>query len=326
MKTSSLALTIISLLAMQSLWAAEGCRWSDNGGTEFRVVERSVPASIALAKVNIGGVMAKQYSGSAPAQAYGCQPVSTYPTLEYGEYVTTGANGGLADGFSNVYKTNLKGVGVRFSRNSTTILPYSKAVANANNSNVWQTNYYIIEFIRTAREVETGTLHYDHKLELRVMGASVMEGLFIGSTKVSSPNYFSGCSGVENLNINMGQVLLRDLAKFTPKEFNLDVLCEGLPAGTKLPVKIYFEGNSPGAGRLNLQPGGAEGVEISLTNDRKVKLPFIKGSALSMAWTRSEASGEIYRLPIVAQYVKSGSADIVPGRADAILNYILEYN
>ncbi|MCP1482003.1 type 1 fimbria pilin [Pseudomonas chlororaphis] len=141
-----------------------------------------------------------------------------------------------------------------------------------------------------------------------------------GIVNIKTQSYFSDCTGVEKLNITMGRILIEKLEKDEEPSFNLDELCSGMAAGTKVPVKVYFEGSSDGPGRLNLEPGGATGVEISLLNDRGVKLPFSQGNALSMTWIRSEPKGEIYRLPVVANYVKKSSQKIVPRKANATLN------
>ncbi len=77
---------------------------------------------------------------------------------------------------------------------------------------------------------------------------------------------------------------------------------------------------------LNLTPGGAEGIGVALTTPTGVKLPFSKWAGLAMQWVKSEEDGERYTFEFQAKYTRKGSAKIKPGRADAVLNYVLDYN
>ncbi|MDF3202867.1 fimbrial protein [Pseudomonas sp. 1912-s] len=237
-------------------------------------------------------------------------------------------NAPMADGFTDVYKTGLAGVGIRFQSLDPDLygtIPQERELANTNYKSINIIKTLRIYLVRTSREVTSGEIDMNFTIHQYVNGWNTADIKIVGTTKVQSENYFSGCSGVEKLNISMGRIPIGDLgSKQTP--FNLDVLCSGLPAGTKVPVNVYFEGDSDGPGRLNLEPGGAQGVEISLVNDRGAKLPFSLGGALAMTWIRSEPQGEIYRLPVVAEYAKKSSQKAGAGRANATLNYVLEYN
>ena len=95
-----------------------------------------------------------------------------------------------------------------------------------------------------------------------------------------------------------------------------------------MPIKAYFEGDSPSAGRLNLLNGGAEGVGILLLGGTGISsvLPFSKNQAISMTWNRTDAQGELYNLSIKARYVQKPGVKVEPGKADAVLNYIIEYD
>lgn len=279
-----------------------------------------------LRRVAIGAVLASSpriaiQSDNTRARC----PGATTPMLPYLLSVNQGE---LAEGFTDVYRTGIRGVGVRFVSMSapTGIIPLTFQIRNAGNSYASLITAMRIDYIRTERDVAQGNALMDYKIQYHLNGWNAAEINIGGTTTLQSQSYFSGCTGVEKLNIPMGRVAISNLPKRQQKPFNLDVLCSGMAAGTNVPVKVYFEGDSDGPGRLNLEPGGAQGVELSLLNDRGAGLPFSQGSALTMTWTRSEPGGEIYRLPVVAAYVKKASQDIVPGRANATLNYILEYN
>lgn len=239
------------------------------------------------------------------------------------------ADGELAEGFTNVYKTGTPGVGVRFiislnwSPEKSLPLTHKHPNHQATASGVVRTIQ--LEFIRTARDVGQGATAMHFRIEQDINGWNAAQIIVNGSTKLETRSYFAGCAGVEKLNIPLGKVSIADIGK-QQKHFNLDVLCSGMPAGTKLPVRLYFAGNSSGPGRLNLDVGGAQGVEIALTNSKGVRLPFAKSSALDMDWINTQPGGELYRLAISAGYARKGTEKVEVGQANGTLNYILEYN
>ncbi|AZD00632.1 Pilin (type 1 fimbria component protein) [Pseudomonas chlororaphis] len=153
-----------------------------------------------------------------------------------------------------------------------------------------------------------------------------------GTTELVNDIFFAGCESVgAAVNVQMGKQTIDNLKKGSVKEvpFNFDVRCEGLKSDTKVPVKVYFEGNSQADGLLKLinlgQPGVASGVGISLVNDKGVKLPFDISRSIALDWNREIAEGSIYRFSGSAKYVPTGS-EIKPGKGDATMSFVLNYN
>ncbi|KPD28912.1 hypothetical protein AOA77_11900 [Pseudomonas paraeruginosa] len=62
-----------------------------------------------------------------------------------------------------------------------------------------------------------------------------------------------------------------------------------------------------------------------MKNDNGVALPFAKERAVSLAWRNSAPDAEIYGFSGKAKYVATGG-EVIPGKADAVLTYVLEYN
>ncbi|CAI8789192.1 hypothetical protein EMIT0324P_10742 [Pseudomonas chlororaphis] len=153
-----------------------------------------------------------------------------------------------------------------------------------------------------------------------------------GTVELLNDVMFAGCESVGGaVNVAMGKQTIDNIKKGSTKEvlFNFDVRCTGLSPTTKVPVKVYFEGDSPADGLLNLtgqgQPGIASGVGISLVNDKGTKLPFDIARSIPLAWSRSTEDGEIYRFTGTAKYVPT-TGSIAPGKADATMNFVLDYN
>lgn len=327
----------LKLMALTAIFAALGpnlsyaanpdhCIWNVGGfGGLTRFWRIAAPSQISLQSAPIGGVMAT--SPEATLHDETSQITCPYPDVQNyrGNYYVS--NGKLADGFADVYETSIPGVGVRIVakfNNLTDTIPILYEYPNNNRVFMSVIKKVHVEFIRTARFVGQGSTPLNLTIKQDINSFHAAELKILGTTNLESRSYFSGCAGVDKLNIPLGQVSIADIGK-RQKQFNLDVLCSGMPPGTKVPVQVYFEGNSNGPGRLNLDAGGAQGVEIELKDDRGALLPFSKGGALSMDWSNSRPDGEVYRLPVSAGYVLKGAQLVKAGKANATLNYIIEY-
>lgn len=327
MKSQLLIFTVLCAALVNNTALAENpdrCGWSGNGGGDSkRVYNLTAPSALDLRRVPIGSVMA----ASANINVHSDSNQATCANGPLYRMVYSVDQKALVEGYTDVYKSGLAGVGIRV---VNTISAPGGSIPLVfefpRRGYATMARGLRIDFVRTARDVAQGDVLMDLKIQYHLNEWNAAEINVVGTTKLESQNYFSGCAGVESLNISMGRIPIVDLAKNQQHPFNLDVLCSGMAAGTRVPVKVYFEGSSDGPGRLNLDSGGAQGVEISLLNDRGARLPFSQGGALDMTWIRSEPQGEIYRLPVVAAYERKASQKVEPGRANATLNYILEYN
>ncbi|MGE8443933.1 MAG: fimbrial protein [Comamonas testosteroni] len=250
-------------------------------------------------------------------------PLNKVPTVNL-SYWLEGAQ--LEPGYSDVYSTNLSGIGFRLqvAGSGGETVPFSLSRRNALLLTFGLRNFNL-EFIRTAHHIQTGQVHLNFKVFGKYHDWTAIT--FIGNSTVSltTREYFTGCTGDPIIDIPLGKVKASDLPKRQTRRSWLNVVCTGLPAGSKLPVKVYFEGSTNGPGRLRLTPGGATGVEIAVTSNG-VKLPFNVGSALNMDWQHSTSDGERYNLPLEAGYERIGNSEVTVGKADGTMNYVIEYN
>lgn len=324
MKFPTILTALCAAFTLSSAYGKPGdCFWyPDTASFEYREFSVIAPASYTLTKAAIGAAM-----GTASATVDGLSKTircnyKIHPIVTYKYWI----EGTPVPGYTDVYDTGLPGVGVRLLDSSSRQIPFEGSYSNAPAMVTNITPKLNFQFVRTGRDVANGPAKMNFVIRYKVMDWEAANIVVQGQTNLTTPNYFSGCTGTESININLSRVARSEVDKAPERAFNLDVLCAGANAGSKLPVKVYFEGASRGTGLLSLTPGGAKGVEIQLTTDKGIKLPFTKSSALSMTWTQSEPQGELYRLPVVAKYVRQGAAVIEPGIANAALNYILEYN
>ncbi|MDF3865955.1 fimbrial protein [Pseudomonas denitrificans (nom. rej.)] len=327
MKSIPTCITALLISIFSGVTYANSCYWIDNNKFEHRDFIESLPSTIDLARVPIGGVMASAKIGKP---LYGKRFYCPHNKVPEVLLVYTASGLTLSDGFSDVFQSGAPGIGIRLKIDSGwpegQIIPFEYKLRNGEAIGL-EVDSIKMDFIRTALYVEGKTVNLNFDVDLNTNGnwhTATMK--FGGAINLVNRQYFAGCSGADLINVNLGTLSLASIDSGPTKNFHLNVLCTGLPAGTNLPVKVYFEGNSDGPGRLNIAPGGAEGVEIALSSAQGKKLPFNKSDALNLTWINSDPAGERYDLEVDARYARKPGEVAKPGKADAVLNYILEYN
>lgn len=232
-----------------------------------------------------------------------------------------------------VYETGVKGLGVQFCLVlwSSEICPYYSQVVHS--LGTWPLpSYLVMKIIRTGRDVESGkSVPMAFTIDW-VIGGFAVQVRGKGTTELVNDVYFSGCESVgAAVNVQMGKQTIQHIKNGSTREvpFNFDVRCSGLKSGAKVPVKVYFEGNSQADGMLKLsnlgQTGVASGVGISLVNDKGVKLPFDIARSVALDWNRDAAEGSIYRFSGKAKYAPTGD-EMKPGKGDATMSFVINYN
>ncbi|EPB6601556.1 TPA: fimbrial protein [Pseudomonas aeruginosa] len=303
-----------------------GCWWTPQTGDKYKLYLTAVMTPKTLNLAPIGQRMSYQsFSLNTLTRSIDFKCPTKISYIHYSYKV----DGPLEDGYEDVYRTNLSGIGIRlvdFRLNKS--LPFERSYLNAVKQIGRLPDPLHVELVRTARDIQKGDLNVNYKIHVQVEDWDAAEIEVVGQVAITSSNYFSGCSGEKRQDIRLGRVAIPLLDRQTPRNVRLSVLCTGLLPGSNLPVKIYFEGDNAGPGMLNLTPGGAEGIGVALTTPAGVKLPFNQWAGLAMQWIQSEEGGERYTFEFNAKYASkvSSSLRIKPGRANAVLSYILDYN
>ncbi|KAA5841237.1 fimbrial protein [Pseudomonas chlororaphis] len=298
----------------------------------------SLPATTTLKYVAIGQVMAS-YEVKAGRYSGGWVNCSD-SEWGMGEVVTSL----VSRGSPGLYDSGVPGVGIRIGHRAGTnwytvrYPPFS--FVGIGNASQYFPDIVVIEFVRTDFGVGKGDMpSFDYKTNFFIdtnyttpaRAVFPIEGKGL-KTRFEHNAFFTTCYTPKNsTEVNMGRPAAEQVKRGSVQDFpfTLDVVCEGLNPTVKPPVKVYFEGNSVRDGLLNLngsgQSGVAKGVAISLTSDKNVALPFSKAKAAALDWQASGPSIEMYRFAAKARYVTTG-AEVVAGKADATLTYVLEYN
>lgn len=321
--------------------AAAGCYWSYWRPNSSYAI--TVPAELTMRpNAGLGEVLARYRT---PLFATGL-----FAYCGNGDVIdmTLDLNGLALSGYSHVYETGVEGIGIRISYYAgggppevpppSVYLPLSRTFDDHGNFGTWAPEVFYVEYIRTGMAVGSGTVpaaftaRWVMPLASGQPGPSTIAYTSMGTTKLINSSYFTTCESLNpHLEVPMGKGVIRQISNGASPvvTFGFDVSCRGWKPTLPPPVKIYFQGDSPGPGLLRLsgagQPGVARGVGIALTNGQNVNLPFIKANAIALQWQRSETGGEIYRFDGRARYTSLGG-EYQPGSADAALTYVFEYN
>jgi len=330
-----------TIVAGSLIWSGAAFGYcQDTYGWSGRTFNVTFPATMNVAAAPVGGVLASsevQYVGWGSNATTSCWSPSTL------NFTNTVPDGQLVPGYSNVYKTSVDGIGVRFafvdSRGGVKIPPYSYPGATGGGAPIISVpNKVRVELVRTATGVGSGgtvSLAFNAVFDADKDSSGNILRLYIngtGTTQVTNNVYFGGCKTTTPVtNVRMGKEPIERIKSGRAAEysFSLEVACGTTKPSNPLPVKLYFEGDNEAAGLLRLSgrgsPGVAAGVGIALTSDKGIKLPFTQANALTMDWSRSSPDGEVYRFTGNARYAPTTGA-ITAGSGNATLNFVIQYN
>ena len=332
------ALVLLSLGAAGNAMA--GCNYTSGSGpqTPGPHLYGALPARLDMRQATIGANLAWAEREAPRRTTWNCTGTITYSAKVTSTSLTP------LDASKGTYESGIPGVGIRFAMNGYSnwgdarSVPFSSNfTAGWNGNYIGLPNYVQVIFFRTGAGVGRGQVKpFDVDIMFTINTNPVTEVTMRGSgftTYLDQNFYYTSCHNVTaDPIVPMGRPTIATVKqnKAPVQPFALDIKCEGMNPLTKPPVKIYFEGTSPGAGRLSVdnagQAGVAKGVEIALTaSDGKTPLPFTQAGALRLAHTGTAINAETYRFAGNAQYVP-GTEEGKAGKADATLSYILEYN
>ncbi len=194
----------------------------------------------------------------------------------------------------------------------------------------------VARLIRTGSYVprtgEMGPVSFEARL---MNGTQTLQVFAINNVTLTLTNnviLMSCVADRREIQVPMGPVAASVVRAGTAPErrYSMDVKCAGGPENAPAPVKVYFVGDTTPDGilRLSPQPGTAAGVGIALSAADGTKLPFSdRANALDMAWIEKLNGMDRYRFEGSAKYVAiPDEAGPRPGRADAVMTYVLDYN
>jgi type 1 fimbria pilin len=269
--------------------------------------------------------------GSNSTGACGSQTLLTYP-----------APGALSAGFTDVYDTNLQGIGIRiyvWTQGQITIgvgggyygmpttpkvVPYQLPVQNLA-SGVFGAgyNYIQLDFVRTAPGLEGGVLQLTTPLLVVSDQSGQSSPLTITTLTVKGTSALKTCSvTTSRLVVDLGTVKLPDVVFSSPaasKAFKIEMTCSASPN-----ISIQFDGTTVIGNDTVLQlrdePGVAAGIGLQILDSSPRPITFGKMMPLAAA-----APDGINKFNFSARYVPI-APHRTPGTADSNATFTMEYN
>lgn len=319
--------------------AAAACYPVSSGGSQTPGPHpyNALPASANLNKADIGSNTAFVITSSNSRRTtWSCFGSTIYSA----EVASTSLK--VWDASKGIYETGIPGVGVRFSvKADSNNWPYDKYIpfsVNTGDLEISLPTVLFAYFVRIGVGVGRGQVQpFDLDVKFTINTNPVTEVILRGTgmtIRLNQSFYYTSChNATTDPIVKMGRPTIASVKQgnVSTQTFAMDIQCEGMNPSSKPPVKMYFEGNSPGTGRLSLdnagQAGIAKGVELALTTgDGKTPLPFSRYGALSLRHTDTAPNVETYRFEGKARYVPTGTTEAKAGKADATMTYVLQYN
>lgn len=253
-------------------------------------------------------------------------------------------NPAAVPGFSNVYQTDVSGVGIRLYREAGDISTYYPHQINFSGNR--QLNliggYFKVDLVKTAAVTGSGpvgppglfsTYYLDGSGRNRPLLTSTLTGQ--GITIVTSSCQVD--AGSKNIAVNFGTVSNRDFSgvgsKVNPRDFEIRMRCQGgnvagLDQGL---IKVRFDGtqdasNMPGVLAIDGGAASASGIGIQLNQtlggtEQTVAL----GEGVTLGRTPIDGAAE-FILPMRAYYIQTQSGTVGAGTGNGRATFTIEYH
>lgn len=253
-------------------------------------------------------------------------------------------NPAAVPGFSNVYQTDVPGVGIRLYREASDISTYYPHQINFSGNR--QLNliggYFKVELVKTAAVTGSGpvgppglfsTYYLDGSGINRPVLTSTLTGQ--GITIVTSSCQVE--AGSKNIAVNFGSVSNRDFSgvgsRVNPRDFEIRMRCQGgnvvgLDQGL---IKVRFDGtqdssNMPGVLAIDGGPASASGIGIQLNQtlggtEQTVSL----GEGVALGRTPINDLAE-FILPMRAYYIQTEPGTVGAGTGNGRATFTIEYH
>lgn len=266
----------------------------------------------------------------------------------------TCTNGGSAIGqilqgaqtnYSNVWSTNIPGIGIRLYREAgsiSTYYPHTLTFSGNRTLNL-AGGYFKIDIVKTAAQTGTGQLTSGLYTRYYLNGSGPSRPILMSVVNADSFTIVtSSCSidaGSKNIAVNLEPVTAASFGGVGStqgeKNFNININCVGGVGEELLPgstgqglVNVRFDytqdaSNAPGVIKSETGSDAASGVAVQLLNGNTSQ-PISNGEAVNAGHTISNQANTL-TLPLLARYYRTG-ATIKGGNVRSTATFTLEYN
>jgi major type 1 subunit fimbrin (pilin) len=303
--------------------------WTTGGGTfVVNVGPRSIPQGAAIGSVVIDKI------GTSTSYDWKCQGDFV---MARDVYVALTVSSSPVQGYADVYPTSLPGLGVKYyfagEGGVGCNVPFDQTIRNSKYTAKCgalprrETGYSLgtsVQFIKTG-EISSGNL-------VSIPGVTMSYTVPTESgSRYLAPMYSGVASGsitvpactASDITVSLGNPLIIGFkgpgSTSTAQPFSIDL--QNCPAGIN---RVQYELDpmtsviDPKLSLIALEPGGASGVAIQITDNSGNPVPLQQLNATSY----SAGSGS-FRIPLRAAYYQTGK--ISPGAAKASVRFIMNY-
>jgi type 1 fimbria pilin len=319
---------LLRLLVLAGCCAASQLAWAGCNrvsGASEKLINMDMGTVIIDYDFPVGSVIKSQRFPipiyGSPEQAWDCE--ATGGTLR-----GTMLQGAPVSGYSNVYSTNVTGVGVRLSRQindidgnpRTTYYPHTISIPAGNNAYFVSPSYFQVELIKIAQRTGSGTFArgtyttYSGDDGISAV-TSVLNG--IGITVVTP-----SCK-TQDVQVQMGRFASKEFKAIgtttIKRAFSIPIRCQTSQQNVSLVLDAARDpSNIDGVLRIASGNNTAAGVGIQLLKGDGTPVRF--GASIPVG----PSIDTTYQIPFSARYYQTSNR-VTPGRADGEATFTLTY-
>ncbi|WP_426406349.1 fimbrial protein [Serratia sp. PAMC26656] len=252
---------------------------------------------------------------------------------------------GRATSFTNVWSTNIPGIGIRLYREAGSVSNFYPHTLNfSGNSNVTLNGgYFKIDVVKTAAQTGTGQLttglYTNYYMDGTGPGLPLLQSIVDANSLTIVTSTCNVDSGSKNKVVNLDTVTAASFGGVGStqgeKAFDININCVGGVGENLLPgnagqgiVNVRFDytpdsSNAPGVIKSQSGANTASGVAVQLLTG-STTLPIKNGDAVNAGRTVPNQANTL-TLPLKARYYRTGTT-IKGGNIQSTATFTIEYN
>ncbi|CAI2445161.1 type 1 fimbria pilin [Serratia plymuthica] len=334
-KTSAKCLMLFGLMMVGGQSAYAAC--SVRSGYKAQVINMKLGRVLVTPGSQVGDTLV---TGQFPINE-----VSNIASCSRGGSAIGSIMQGRATSFTNVWSTNIPGIGIRLYREAGSVSNFYPHTLNfSGNSNVTLNGgYFKIDVVKTAAQTGTGQLttglYTNYYMDGTGPGLPLLQSIVDANSLTIVTSTCNVDSGSKNKVVNLDTVTAASFGAVGStqgeKAFDLNINCVGGVGENLLPgnagqgiVNVRFDytpdsSNAPGVIKSQSGANTASGVAVQLLTGSTTQ-PIKNGDAVNAGRTVPNQANTL-TLPLKARYYRTGTT-IKGGNIQSTATFTIEYN
>ncbi|AEF44629.1 Fimbrial protein domain-containing protein [Serratia sp. AS12] len=334
-KTSAKCLMLLGLMMVGGQSAYAAC--SVRSGYKAQVINMKLGRVLVTPGSQVGDTLV---TGQFPINE-----VSNIASCSRGGSAIGSIMQGRATSFTNVWSTNIPGIGIRLYREAGSVSNFYPHTLNfSGNSNVTLNGgYFKIDVVKTAAQTGTGQLttglYTNYYMDGTGPGLPLLQSIVDANSLTIVTSTCNVDSGSKNKVVNLDTVTAASFGGVGStqgeKAFDININCVGGVGENLLPgnagqgiVNVRFDytpdsSNAPGVIKSQSGANTASGVAVQLLTGSTTQ-PIKNGDAVNAGRTVPNQANTL-TLPLKARYYRTGTT-IKGGNIQSTATFTIEYN